>query len=429
MKKETRRKRRVRVDRVLLLVMGCVLTVALVVGGVMTVRNLFHHPIIAEEYANANTNKLENDKIKNEVYSYKDEESQEEKVVALHTPELSAEVNEQIKQFVDSVIQEKAKVTHVDYESSSAFDQYKSYVITAVTYQDMDGLNPIQPGSQKKLYLNFDQDQVVDIEDCIRGKAISLLAFQNSCDQDQIKLAKISEKGITVDANGKNIEYTYQDNNTSFVMSNTNIPSILKYPRIDVQKRELDPNKPMVAFTFDDGPCPGHTERLLAAFESVGGRGTFFELGSLMEAYPDTVRAVVESGSEVANHSYNHDWLTQLSIPDAQADIQKVNDIFFSLTGNEITLLRPPYGDMNQELASQISENIVYWDVDTRDWESRNTDKIIETTKNYMYDGAVVLFHDIHATTIPAVEQLIQYYHALGYQFVTVSELYEARGM
>ena len=76
MKKETRRKRRVRVDRVLLLVMGCVLTVALVVGGVMTVRNLFHHPIIAEEYANANTNKLENDKIKNEVYSYKDEESQ-----------------------------------------------------------------------------------------------------------------------------------------------------------------------------------------------------------------------------------------------------------------------------------------------------------------------------------------------------------------
>ena len=147
-----------------------------------------------------------------------------------------------------------------------------------------------------------------------------------------------------------------------------------------------------------------------------------------MENYPDTVRAICEQGSEVANHSYDHDWLTQKSVEDAVKDIQSVNDIFFSLTGNEINLVRPPYGDYNSALVKAFSEKVVMWDVDTRDWESRNVDSIISMTKKYAYNGAIVLFHDIYSTTATAAVELIKYYDSLGYQFVTVSELYEVKG-
>ena len=149
-----------------------------------------------------------------------------------------------------------------------------------------------------------------------------------------------------------------------------------------------------------------------------------------METYPDTVREVVESGSEVGSHSYDHtyDWMNGMTLEEAVADLDKVDDIFFSLTGQDISLFRPPFGASIKSLSDTITEKIVYWDVDTRDWESKNTEKVIEMCKKYTYDGAIVLFHDIHATTIPAVEQLIEYYDSQGYQFVTVSELYAIKG-
>lgn len=424
---EKMKRRRIRVGRVIGLLFACLLAIVLLFGGAKVIMSLFHKEIIASEYANVKeTNKLEDDKMINEVFKETDKETKEEFIYAIHLPDLDEKANTFIKDFVEGIKSEKAKVTHIDYESMNAFNQYKSYIITATTYSEMDGLNPLNQVSQKKYYVNYDQEKMITLDDCIRGKAIDILSVENKCKTEQLQLVKINESGITIDANGKLIDYKYDENKTSFVMNNPKIPSILKYPKIDVEKRELDPNKPMVAFTFDDGPAPGNTEKILKALKKVNGRATFFELGSLMEVYPDTVRAVCESGSEVANHSYDHPWLTQLPLKDAKKQIQTTNDIYFSLTGNEIKLIRPPFGDMNKSVASNFSEEMVFWDVDTRDWESRSTEQIIKVAKQYIYDGAIVLFHDIHATTIPAVEQLIQYYDSLGYQFVTVSELLEA---
>lgn len=429
---KVKRKRRIRIGRLMLLIVGILLCALLLIGGVFAIKNLFKKDIIAAEFANAKTElKLEDDSINNQVYEEKDPDSDEMLIYALHLPTFSnSDAQQKLDAFVEEIKNEKARVTHIDYESNSAFSQYKSYVITATTYADLDGLNPINPQTTKQLYISFDQDKMIDIEDCIRMKAIRQQAKDHSCETENVLLKKITEEGLVLNVNGEDVDFGYDENNTSFVMDNQNIPSILKYDKIEVEKREIDPNKPMIAFTFDDGPAPGNTERILAALEKVGGRATFFELGYLMETYPDTVRAIVESGSEVASHSYDHtyDWMNGMSLETAVADLDKVDDIFFSLTGQDISLFRPPFGASIKSLSDTITEKIVYWDVDTRDWESKNTEKVIEMCKKYTYNGAIVLFHDIHATTIPAVEQLIEYYDSQGYQFVTVSELYEAKG-
>lgn len=424
-----KRKRRVRIDRVLILVGGCLLALLLVVGAITALFKLINPTLISKEYSKPNLEiKLEDEKINSDVFSKKDKESGEKYIYAIHLPELDGEAETLMNTFVEGIKAENAAVTHIDFASNSAFSQYKSYVITATTYSDIEDKNPFNPIKTEELYINFDSNELIDIEDCLRGKAIRNLAKKYECEKENVRLVNIKEDGVEVNVNGTKVQYAYNENNTDFVMNNENVPSILKYEKIDVEKREIDPTKPMIAFTFDDGPSPANTKKILEALDKVGGRATFFELGYLMENYPDTVRAITEQGSEVANHSYDHDWLTQKSVEAAVEDIQSVNDIFFSLTGNEINLVRPPYGDYNSALVQAFSEDIVMWDVDTRDWESRNVDSIIAMTKKYAYDGAIVLFHDIYSTTATAAVELIKYYDSLGYQFVTVSELYEVKG-
>lgn len=424
-----RRKRRVRIDRVLILIGACLVALLLVIGAITALFKLINPTLIAKEYSNPSLEiKLEDEKINSDVYSEKNKETGEKYIYAIHLPELDGEAESLMNEFVENIKAENATVTHIDFSSNTAFNQYKSYVISATTYSDIDDLNPFNPIKTEKLYINYDADKLIDIEDCLRGKAINNLAKKYECEVENVFLVSVNESGVKLDVNGTELDYTYNENNTDFVMNNANIPTILKYEKIDVEKREIDPSKPMIAFTFDDGPSPANTQKILDALAKVGGRATFFELGYLMENYPDTVRAITQQGSEVANHSYDHDWLTEKSVEAAVEDIQSVNDIFFSLTGNEINLVRPPYGAYNTALTNAFSEKIVMWDVDTRDWESRDVDSIVSMTKKYAYDGAIVLFHDIYSTTATAAVELIEYYDSLGYQFVTVSELYEMKG-
>lgn len=421
------RKRRLRIDRLLILIGGFALCLMLVFGLISGIFNLLNPKLIDNEYRKPNTEvKLNTDKIDSDVYSKKNKDTGTKMIYAIHVPKLkNEELNQQIQDFVSRVKEEKAAVTHIDYESNQAFGQYKSYVITATLYESIEELIPTNILKTEQLFINLDEETLIDLDDCVRGKVISKIAKENQVSEEELKLSKITEKGVEIDVLGKKINYKYDD--TSFVMKNENIKTLLKYEKINVEERELDPNKPMIALTFDDGPNPGNADKILAALEKVGGRATFFQLGSLMEQYPETVRKIVESGSEVASHSYKHDLLTNEPLEDAVADVQSVNDIFFSITGNEIKLLRPPYGSYSKEIEEAITEKIVLWNVDTRDWESRNTQKTIETTKKYAYDGAIVLLHEIYSSTASAAEELINYYHEQGYQLVTVSELYEMK--
>lgn len=195
----------------------------------------------------------------------------------------------------------------------------------------------------------------------------------------------------------------------------------------EADTRDIDPDKPMVALTFDDGPRAGNTERILEALDAVDGRATFFMVGTNVENYPDTVKAVAEQGSEVANHSYNHPQLTTLGTDAALEQIRKTNGLINDITGITPTIGRPPYGSIDAAIIDGSGMEWFNWSVDTLDWKYRDADTVYNNVISNVSDRDVVLMHDIHASTIDAAVRIIPKLDEMGYQLVTISELCEVQ--
>lgn len=196
--------------------------------------------------------------------------------------------------------------------------------------------------------------------------------------------------------------------------------------------RELDPEKPMIALTFDDGPHYINTPRLLKILEDNGARATFFILGDrsfFTEANKETLRQLAASGNEVASHTYSHKNLAQLSIEDMVAEITKAADNIYALTGEYPTFVRPPYGSYNDEVKQYANAPLVTWNVDSEDWKSRDAATIVEHVLEEARDGRIVLLHDIHTFSVDAAERLIPELIERGYQIVTLRELFYYKGV
>ena len=193
---------------------------------------------------------------------------------------------------------------------------------------------------------------------------------------------------------------------------------------------EIDPSKPMVAITMDDGPNPDTTNKILDVFEDNYAKATFFCLGENAGYYPETVQREYELGMEVGTHTQSHKQLTTLSGSELTNEIQESVDAIKKATGVAPILMRPPYGAINKEVLGEAKKQglcAVNWSLDTEDWKTKNAD---DTYKMVMTatDGDVVLLHDIHEYNINAVERFVPDLIAEGYQLVTVSEMYAARG-
>jgi len=185
----------------------------------------------------------------------------------------------------------------------------------------------------------------------------------------------------------------------------------------------------LVALTFDDGPGP-YTERLLNGLSERGIQATFFCQGSRAEQYPELVRRVVSDGHQLANHSYNHPNLNELSLEAALDQIHRTDQIFNEIIGCEDTYyIRPPYGNMKQALRDAVEVPVVIWSVDTIDWQLLNTEAVKNKILQDTFDGAIVLMHDIHSSTVSAVLSAVDTLAARGYEFVTVKELCRRRGI
>lgn len=191
---------------------------------------------------------------------------------------------------------------------------------------------------------------------------------------------------------------------------------------------EVDTGAPMVAFTFDDGPNPDTTQRILDVLNANYSHATFFVVGNNAEKYPDTLKAISASGSEIGNHTYSHEKLTDLSDVDVEEQIDKVNRAVKKATGEGTTVIRPPYGAYDENLLNQLEEPIVLWDLDTEDWDSRNAQKIVSKVLSNVKDGDIILMHDIYDSTAEAVEILVPKLKEQGYQIVTVSEMARYKG-
>ena len=193
---------------------------------------------------------------------------------------------------------------------------------------------------------------------------------------------------------------------------------------------EFDKTKPMVALTFDDGPS-AHTDRLLDIFAKHSGRGTFFVVGNIIDNRKETVKRIVSDGHEIAGHSWSHRQLTNLSDQDIKDQIMSTRAKIYELTGYDAKLVRPPYGAHNElvrSVAKELEISLVNWSVDTLDWKYRDANTVYNTIMEKAYDGAIILCHDLHKTTVDAMEKVIPALIEKGYQLVTVSELLEAKG-
>lgn len=194
------------------------------------------------------------------------------------------------------------------------------------------------------------------------------------------------------------------------------------------QVRKVDPDKPMIALTFDDGPSK-FTMQILEQLEAHDARATFFMVGNNVGRYPDEVRKMKEIGCELGNHSMNHARLTELENDGISSEISGTNEAVSNVVGERTSLLRPPYGAVDDKVSGVADAPVVLWSVDTRDWEVQDatvvTNHILENVK----DGDIVLMHDIYDTTVQAAMEFIPQLIERGYQLVTVSEMAEARGI
>lgn len=194
--------------------------------------------------------------------------------------------------------------------------------------------------------------------------------------------------------------------------------------------RKLDPNKPTIALTFDDGPRVSPTNRILDVLEQYNARATFFVVGdNLGENTQETMKRMVSLGCEIGNHTLDHTYLTEV---DSETMLEKIdgnNEKIKEIAGVTCRLVRPPGGYVNDTLQELASQPLIMWTVDTRDWETRDASKVIPIVESEVCDGAIILMHDIYDSTAQAVETIVPELVNKGYQIVTVSELAYLKGI
>ena len=184
-----------------------------------------------------------------------------------------------------------------------------------------------------------------------------------------------------------------------------------------------------IALTFDDGPHPEYTARILKILYDNDAAATFFIIGENAERYPYLVRAEYDLGHELGNHTYSHDRLNQDSIKTLYDQIKKTDGIIKSITGTEPLYFRPPEGKRNSEtekILKKAGKQTVLWTIDTRDWAHTDKNTIINNIKKNVKNGSVILFHDYVTQPSPTPDvlcEIIPYLKERGYEFVTISQL------
>lgn len=197
---------------------------------------------------------------------------------------------------------------------------------------------------------------------------------------------------------------------------------------IEEDIKPIDDGKKYVALTFDDGPGK-YTKELVDLLSKNNVKASFFMVGQNIKNYKSYVKYAYDNGMEICNHSQNHKNLKNLSKDEILDEINSVDDMLEKITGQKPKYYRSPGGNQNDTVLSTIPKPCILWNVDTRDWESRDTQKIIDKTLKEVDDGDIILMHEIYKTTLDAVEPIIVKLKEKGYNFVTVTELYQIKGV
>jgi peptidoglycan-N-acetylglucosamine deacetylase len=186
-------------------------------------------------------------------------------------------------------------------------------------------------------------------------------------------------------------------------------------------------NGPYVAMTFDDGPHLSQTPRLLDMLDRWQIKATFFVIGKNVVSHPGIVRRIVNSGHEIANHSWSHPALSKLSADAVRSELRRTHDAIVDACGVAPLTYRPPYGaitaEQKQWIAREFGYPTIMWSVDPNDWKDRNAAVVASRLKAGARSGSILLAHDIHPSTVSAMPSTLPVMAAGGKRFVTISQL------
>lgn len=187
----------------------------------------------------------------------------------------------------------------------------------------------------------------------------------------------------------------------------------------------------LIALTFDDGPSSVNTPVLLDGLAQRGVHATFFLVGSMAADNHDLVRRMVAEGHQIGLHTYDHSssqGLVGLSESQFRAQVDTTRDLLTALTDQTSFVFRPPYGFVDHSVRLWADAPIILWSVDTEDWRDQNVERITQHIVSHAEDGAIILLHDIFSTSVESALKAVDILMDQGYRFVTVDELFAAKG-
>jgi|LSQX01.1.fsa_nt_gb peptidoglycan/xylan/chitin deacetylase (PgdA/CDA1 family) len=199
----------------------------------------------------------------------------------------------------------------------------------------------------------------------------------------------------------------------------------------------------LIALTFDDGPSPKNTVKILNILKENDCKATFFVIGTNAQAHPELLKQAVEIGCEIGTHSYAHENYKKMSYREIKSDMAKMKKVIFDATGIEPVLFRVPFGAFDKKVKAAAGMPLIQWSIDTNDWRYKTTtnekrtkaqierDKqiIIDSVLKNAKDGDIILMHDVYSMSANSCAEIIPKLKEMGFKLVTVSELMQARGI
>jgi peptidoglycan/xylan/chitin deacetylase (PgdA/CDA1 family) len=187
-----------------------------------------------------------------------------------------------------------------------------------------------------------------------------------------------------------------------------------------------NPARHELALTFDDGPHISTTPRLLDILKQHDVKATFFVVGKMVDLHPELVQREAAEGHEVANHTYHHYRLPGLPSAKLHDELQEGSEAIRRALGSPTRLFRPPGGEYDDnviDMCRQLHYIMVLWTDDPGDYRLSSAQKVANLTRKETSDGAVILLHDGIESTMEALPELIKYWRAKGFHFVTCSQM------
>lgn len=437
--KKSRKNRKINIKNLIILIFVILALIALAIFGfkfgAKLISSIFKDPYAQYQVYNEESKlfgKQQHDSIENEEELY---------YLSFYYPEFKEDyLNQAIEQYRSEHIktnlsQEDMIYVTVDYDCEQLYDKYTTLTFHQKVF-DKDN-NEIK---NESVSYNFDAITKAQMNenDVLRRNYIKhLQSLDLKLDKALLKRGELSQFILNKDSVtfyfnkdvNQNITLKYSDHKDYIALADKNIPSLYMQDRVvPAPQPEVDPNKKMIAFTFDDGPAGDNTYAIMNEFEKYNGRATFFMLGQNVPYFSEVVKDVYKRGHEVATHSYTHDMgiaaTGTFSAEQVSAELYDTCDEIYKLTGYEPKYFRPPYGAINDNVLNECGMDIIKWDIDTLDWSNHNptemTNIIVENAK---VGYVVVLMHDIHNETVDGVRQSLAQLNAMGYQFVTMETL------